>query len=170
MAMNESSNEIAGSGNEKQFLTFVLNQQDYGIDILRVQEIKGWSQVTPLPNSPAFIRGVLNLRGTIVPVIDLRLRFGIPEKEYDSFTVIMVVSVDARLAGLVVDSVSDVIDLGEDQLRVTPEFDGEINRKFIAGLGQIGERLFILLEAGKLVDDELLNAGTEEPVTEALSE
>ncbi|GMR17782.1 MAG: chemotaxis protein CheW [Gammaproteobacteria bacterium] len=145
---------------EEQYLTFKLFDQDYGIEILEVQEIKGWSQVTPLPNSPKYIKGVLNLRGTIVPVIDLRLRFNIEAAEYDSFTVIVVVNVGGRLAGLVVDSVSDVINLKNDQRCDTPEFEGQINRQFIEGLGQVGEKLFILLNAEKLVDEEVLDAAS----------
>jgi len=145
---------------EEQYLTFKLADQDYGIEILEVQEIKGWSQVTPLPNSPEYIKGVLNLRGTIVPVIDLRLRFHLETAEYDSFTVIVVVNVGGRLAGLVVDSVSDVISLNNDQRCDTPEFEGQINRQFIEGLGQVGEKLFILLNAEKLVDEEVLDAAS----------
>jgi purine-binding chemotaxis protein CheW len=145
---------------EEQYLTFKLFDQDYGIEILEVQEIKGWSQVTPLPNSPEYIKGVLNLRGTIVPVIDLRLRFNLEAAEYDSFTVIVVVNVGGRLAGLVVDSVSDVINLKNDQRCDTPEFEGQINRQFIEGLGQVGEKLFILLNTEKLVDEEVLDAAS----------
>ncbi len=153
---NDSENNVDDA--EEQYLTFKLVDQDYGIEILEVQEIKGWSQVTPLPNSPEYIKGVLNLRGTIVPVIDLRLRFNLEAAEYDSFTVIVVVNVGGRLAGLVVDSVSDVINLKNDQRCDTPEFEGQINRQFIEGLGQVGEKLFILLNAEKLVDEEVLDA------------
>src|SRR3989337_4362091 len=101
---------------EEQFLTFRLHGQDYGITILKIEEIKGWDQVTPIPNSPAYVKGVLNLRGVIVPVIDLRLRFGLPEAERDVFTVIIVANVNGRLAGIVVDAVGDVINVGAGQL------------------------------------------------------
>ena len=157
-ATDDSDNNVNEA--DEQYLTFKLVDQDYGIEILKVQEIKGWSQVTPLPNSPKYIKGVLNLRGTIVPVIDLRLRFNLEEAEYDSFTVIVVVNVGGRLAGLVVDSVSDVINLKSEQRCDTPEFEGQINRQFIEGLGEIGEKLFILLNAEKLVDDEVLDAAS----------
>lgn len=157
-ATDDSDNNVNEA--DEQYLTFKLVDQDYGIEILKVQEIKGWSQVTPLPNSPEYIKGVLNLRGTIVPVIDLRLRFNLEEAEYDSFTVIVVVNVGGRLAGLVVDSVSDVINLKSEQRCDTPEFEGQINRQFIEGLGEIGEKLFILLNAEKLVDDEALDAAS----------
>ena len=160
--METATDDIENNVNntEEQYLTFKLTDQDYGIEILKVQEIKGWSQVTPLPNSPEYIKGVLNLRGTIVPVIDLRLRFHLEAAEYDSFTVIVVVNVGGRLAGLVVDSVSDVINLKNDQRCDTPEFEGQINRQFIEGLGQVGEKLFILLNAEKLVDEEVLDAAS----------
>ena len=155
---DDSENNV--NDTDEQYLTFKLVDQSYGIEILKVQEIKGWSQVTPLPNSPEYIKGVLNLRGTIVPVIDLRLRFNLEQAEYDSFTVIVVVNVGGRLAGLVVDSVSDVINLKNDQRCDTPEFEGQVNRQFIEGLGQIGEKLFILLNAEKLVDEEILDAAS----------
>ncbi|MDH5650199.1 MAG: chemotaxis protein CheW [Gammaproteobacteria bacterium] len=170
MNASDHNNEMKNTDNDQQFLTFRLADQDYGIEILKVQEIKGWSQVTPLPNSPKYIKGVLNLRGTIVPVIDLRLRFNLEEAEYDSFTVIMVVNVGGRLAGLVVDSVSDVISMSDDQYCDTPEFEGQINRQFIGGLGQIGDKLFILLKAEKIVDEETLDAvSREELEPEAIS-
>lgn len=152
---------------DQQYLTFRLNDQDYGIQILEVQEIKGWTAVTPIPNSPTFIKGVLNLRGTIVPIIDLRLRFNLVEKDYDQFTVIIVVNICGKLAGLVVDSVSDVMNAASDQHCEAPEFEGQINRKFIEGLVQFDEKLLILLDINKLAElDELeVEMGAEE-VTE----
>jgi purine-binding chemotaxis protein CheW len=147
---------------DAQYLTLLLDDQYYGIAINKVMEIKGWTSVTPIPNSPEYIRGVLNLRGAIVPVIDLRLRFNLPEVEYTAFTVIIVVSVNDRLAGIVVDAVSDVISLSEEQHCETPEFEGEISRQFIEGLGQIEDRLLILLNVDKLTSEqELDDAGGE---------
>jgi len=148
---------------EQQYLTFRLNDQDYGIPILEVQEIKGWTAVTPIPNSPRFIKGVLNLRGTIVPIIDLRLRFNLEEKEYDQFTVIIVVNISGKLAGLVVDSVSDVLNATSEQHCEAPEFQGQVNRKFIDGLVQFGEKLIILLNINKLADVDELLTREEEP-------
>lgn len=146
----------------EQYLTFRLDGLDYGISIVKVQEIRGWTQVTPLPNSPAYIRGVLNLRGIVVPIIDLRLRFNLPESTYDAFTVIVVVNIGKRLAGLVVDAVSDVINVGDTQRCATPEFDGQTNRQFIQGLAQIDNKLLIMLEVEKLIGNEVLAAAGEQ--------
>ena len=142
---------------EEQFLTFKLCGQEYGISALKVQEIKGWEKVTPIPNSPAYIRGVLNLRGLIVPVIDLRLRFNLEEIGYTPVTAIVVVNISERLAGLVVDSVSDVIEVGEDQRCVAPDFEGHKDREFISGLAQIDGKLLILLDVDRLINPELLD-------------
>lgn len=147
---------------EQQYLTFRLSDQDYGIPILEVQEIKGWTAVTPIPNSPHFIKGVLNLRGTIVPIIDLRLRFNLERKEYDQFTVIIVVNISGKLAGLVVDSVSDVVNASNEQHCEAPEFEGQLNRQFIDGLVQFDEKLLILLDISKLADiDDLADISSD---------
>ncbi len=147
---------------EQQYLTFRLSDQDYGIPILEVQEIKGWTAVTPIPNSPHFIKGVLNLRGTIVPIIDLRLRFNLERKEYDQFTVIIVVNISGKLAGLVVDSVSDVVNASNEQHCEAPEFEGQLNRQFIDGLVQFDEKLLILLDISKLADvDDLADMSSD---------
>lgn len=140
----------------EQYLTFRLDGLDYGIPITQVREIRGWTRVTPLPNSPRYIKGVLNLRGTIVPIIDLRLRFNMSESTYDACTVIMVVNVGRRLAGIVVDAVSDVISLAPDQKRNAPEFEGQANRQFIQGLAQVDEKLLVLVDVDKLVNHETL--------------
>ena len=148
---------------EQQYLTFRLSDQDYGIPILEVQEIKGWTAVTPIPNSPHFIKGVLNLRGTIVPIIDLRLRFNLERKEYDQFTVIIVVNIAGKLAGLVVDSVSDVVNASNEQHCEAPEFEGQLNRQFIEGLVQFDEKLLILLDISKLADiDDLADVSADQ--------
>lgn len=140
------------SADEEQYLTFSLNKQSYGIPILEVQEIKGWEEVTPIPNSPVYIRGVMNLRGTIVPIIDLRLRFGLEERDYDEFTVIIIVNIRDRLAGLVVDSVSDVINADQEQHSDAPEFEGQINRRYLQGLVQADDKLIILLNIDQLAE------------------
>lgn len=145
-------------GSTEQLLTFQLDGQEYGISVLKVQEIKGWEKVTPIPNSPPYIRGVLNLRGLIVPVLDLRLRFGLPEIPYTSITAIVVVNIGNRLTGLVVDSVSDVIDVSEDQQREAPNYEGHKNREFIRGLAHIDGKLLILLEVNCLTSTETLDA------------
>jgi len=150
---------------EQQYLTFRLNDQDYGIPILEVQEIKGWTAVTPIPNSPHFIKGVLNLRGTIVPIIDLRLRFNMEERAYDQFTVIIVVNICGKLSGLVVDSVSDVMNASAEQHCEAPEFEGQVNSKCIDGLVQFGEKLLILLDINKLAELDELEVGQDVEVT-----
>ncbi len=145
---------LAQTNTDTLCLTFRLSDQDYGIAISKVQEIREWTKVTPLPSSPSYIRGMLNLRGAIVPVIDLRLRFGLDALEHDSSTVIIVVNVGSRLAGILVDTVSDVINVDYDQRRVLPEFEGHANRRFIDGLAQIDDRLMVLLNVEKLVTPE----------------
>lgn len=137
---------------DEQYLTFRLNNQDYGIPILEVQEIKGMTEITPIPNSPVFIKGVINLRGTVIPIIDLRLRFNIEESEYDEVTVIIVVNIKDKLAGLVVDSVSDVMNASSEQRSEAPEFEGQVNRKFIDGLVQHEDILVILLNIDELAE------------------
>lgn len=115
--MNDKST-ATGTGGE--FLSFALGEEHYGVDILKVQEIRGYDSVTRLPDAPDYIKGVINLRGTIVPVIDLRLKLRLKEARYDAFTVMIVLNVEDRVVGIVVDSVSDVIPLNDDQIRPTP--------------------------------------------------
>jgi purine-binding chemotaxis protein CheW len=141
---------------EEQYLTFRLDGQEYGIAILKVQEIKGWDKMTPIPNSPPYVKGVLNLRGVIVPVFDLRLRFGLPEAQRDAFTVIIVVNIGGRLAGIVVDAVNDVINVGADQHCAAPEYEGQRTREFIKGLAQVEGKLLILLDIDRMVNPESL--------------
>lgn len=145
----------------EQYLTFRLDGLDYGIPITQVQEIRGWTKVTPLPNSPRYIKGVLNLRGTIVPIIDLRLRFNLDEVAYDACTVIVVVNVGGRLAGVVVDAVSDVISLTPEELRTPPEFEGHANRQFVQGLTQVDDKLLVLIDVDKLINHETLAQAAE---------
>ena len=148
--------EKAVQANEEQFLTFRLDGQEYGISILKVQEIKGWDKMTPIPNSPPYVKGVLNLRGVIVPVFDLRLRFGLPETVRDAFTVIIVVNIGGRMAGIVVDAVSDVINVSPEQQCAAPEYEGQQNREFIKGLAQVDDKLLILLDIDRMVNPETL--------------
>ncbi len=147
------------SAAEPLYLAFALAGQDYAVPITKVQEIREWSRVTPLPNSPRHVRGVLSLRGTIVPIIDMRLRFLLEEKAYDAFTVIVVVNVGGRLAGLVVDTVSDVLRVGSDERCTMSEFEGKANRPFIDGLAQVDGQLLILLDVEKLLNPEDLTPG-----------
>ena len=134
-----------------QFLTFQLEDEEYGLEILRVQEIKGYSKVTPLPNTPREIRGVMNLRGTVVPIIDLRCRFGLTEAEYTRFTVIIVVNVGVKIVGLVVDAVSDVLNVTAREMVPAPDLGAGVDTSFMTGMARAGERLITLLNVDRLV-------------------
>jgi len=136
-----------------QVLTFLLGAEQYGVDILKVQEIKGYSAVTPIPNTPPHIRGVMNLRGTVVPVIDLRTRFSMQAGEYNKFTVIIVVTVGAKVIGLVVDAVSDVLDIPVSDVRMVPDLGVRADTRFISGMANIGDRLTVLLDVERLLSE-----------------
>jgi purine-binding chemotaxis protein CheW len=141
-----------------QFLTFTIDGEEYGIEILRVQEIKGFTRVRPIPNAPSYIKGAMNLRGTVIPIIDLRSRFGMAEAEYNQFTVIIVVSVGSKIVGLVVDAVSDVLNIARDQIDQTPEVGGEVDSSFFQGMGKVGEKLVLLLNIDRLLAGERAEA------------
>jgi len=150
---------MEGASGSNQVLTFTLGMETYGVDILRVQEIRGWAQVTRIPQSPPHVLGVLNLRGSVVPVIDLRMRFSLAEVAYTALTVIIVLSVEGgsgrRNFGLVVDGVSDVMDLAPDAVRPTPEFGSQVNTDFIRGLATLGDSMVMLLDIDRLIGDDL---------------
>jgi purine-binding chemotaxis protein CheW len=148
--MNDKKTSAAAAADE--FLSFTLGDEDYGVDILKVQEIRGYDAVTRLPDAPEYIKGVINLRGTIVPVIDLRLKLRLAQARYDAFTVMIVLNVQNRVVGIVVDSVSDVIALGQDQVRPTPEFGASVDTRFISGIGTIDDRMLILLDIETLIN------------------
>ncbi len=135
----------------REYLTFRLGAEEYAIDILRVQEIRGYEQPTRIANAPAFIKGVVNLRGVIVPIIDFRLKFNLESVEYNCFTVVIILNIANRVVGIVVDQVSDVVDLAEDQIKAAPEFSSEVGASYIQGLGQVGERMLILTDIEKLL-------------------
>lgn len=135
----------------REFLTFRLGAEEYAIDILNAQEIRGWEQPTVIANMPPFIKGVINLRGTIVPIVDLRIKFGLGEARYDAFTVVIILSIARRVMGIVVDAVSDVITLGAQQIRPAPEFGAAVDTRFITGLGTVGERMLILVDIERLM-------------------
>ncbi|WP_404300630.1 chemotaxis protein CheW [Alicycliphilus denitrificans] len=142
--------EIVAAG-AKEYLTFRLGQEEYGIDILKVQEIRGYEAPTRIAHAPAFIKGVINLRGTIVPIVDMRLRFDCEQAEYNSFTVVIILNLRERVVGIVVDSVSDVMELAPEQLRAAPELESSIDAQCIRGLGSVGERMLILLDIERLM-------------------
>lgn len=136
-----------------QYLTFRLDRQEYGVPIIEVQEIKSWTNITPVPNAPAHMLGVLNLRGTIIPVVDLRKRFGLQHTEKNEFAVIIVVNMGDRLAGLVVDSVSDVVVAGVDAIQDNPEANTNIDQRFFSGLIESHGKLIILLNIREISGD-----------------
>ena len=135
----------------REYLTFRLGDEEYGIDILKVQEIRGYEAPTRIAQAPAFIKGVTNLRGTIVPIVDLRLKLGCELAQYTASTVVVVLNLRSRIVGIVVDSVSDVMALPQDSLRPAPEVEGAIDRDAVLGLGALGERMLILLDIEKLM-------------------
>ena len=139
----------------RECLTFRLGAEEYGIDILRVQEIRGYEAPTRIANAPAFIKGVVNLRGVIVPIVDLRMKFGLDRVEYDAMTVTVVLNIAGRTVGAVVDSVSDVIELSGDQIKPAPEFNGVVASSYVVGIGAIKqgehERMLILVDIERLM-------------------
>lgn len=144
-------NEHVAHEERSEYLVFKLGREEYGIDILRVQEIRGYDQVTAIASAPAFIKGVINLRGVIVPIVDLRLKFGLDAPSYDQFTVVIIVTLGTRMVGIVVDGVSDVIGLEAAQMRAAPEFGSALDTRYIRGLGTLDERMVILVDIDKLL-------------------
>jgi len=155
--MNSDTTNVTTS----KYLTFVLATEEYAVDILRVQEIKGWNKVTTIPNTPNYICGVINLRGTIVPIIDLRLRFTLERLEYGPMTVVVVVRVlsvemKERIMGIVVDAVSDVYDISESEIKPPPDFGSVISIEFVRGLATVGEKMVIVLDIDRLLNSDEL--------------
>ena len=136
-----------------EYLTFRLGEEEYGIDILRVQEIRSYEQPTRIANAPAFIKGVVNLRGVIVPIVDLRLKLACANAEYNAFTVVIVLNVRGRVVGAVVDSVSDVLELEPAHVKPAPEVSTGAEAPFITGIGSVGDRMLILMDIEALMSD-----------------
>lgn len=159
VAQHEAARTGKRSGGGGEYLTFRLGSEEYGIDILRVQEIRGYSAPTRIANAPPFIKGVVNLRGVIVPIVDLRVKFDLPDVKYDVVTVTIVLNIGSRVMGVVVDSVSDVLELSADQIKDAPEFNGCVDADHITGLGTVKqgegedatERLLILIDIERLM-------------------
>lgn len=141
----------ASHNNELEVLSFRLGKEEYGISILKVQEIRGYEAVTRIANAPAFLKGVINLRGQIVPIVDMRIKFALGRAEYDSFTVVIILNIGRQVIGMVVDSVSDVVTLAPDQVRPAPAIGGGIDADHLLGLGTVGERMLILLDIERLM-------------------
>lgn len=149
-----SVTKLAGETVGQEFLVFTLGDEEYGIDILKVQEIRGYDQVTRIANTPAFIKGVTNLRGVIVPIIDLRVKFSQENVTYNDNTVVIVLNFSQRVVGIVVDGVSDVMSLTNEQIRPAPEFAVTLSTEYLTGLGSLGERMLILVDIEKLLSSE----------------
>ena len=167
MSSNATTEQQQGTGGARQVLTFVLGDETYGVDILRVQEIRGWSAVTKIPHAPAHVLGVLNLRGSIVPIVDLRMCFALDRAEYTAITVIIVMSVitpaGRRDFGVVVDGVSDVVDVNSAEVKPAPELGARGATDYILGLVSVAERMVVLLDIDRLIGRDLVTmAGGED--------
>ena len=150
----QSDSHRAGAehlGNGQEFLAFKLGNEEYGIDILKVQEIRGYEAVTRIASAPEFIKGVINLRGIIIPVVDMRIKFQLGTPVYDQFTVVIILNVGGRVVGMVVDSVSDVTTLTREQIRPAPEMGSSFDAQVLMGLGTIDERMLILIDIDRLM-------------------
>ncbi|MDB5765712.1 MAG: cheW [Collimonas fungivorans] len=142
--------EVAG----QEFLTFTLGKEEYGIDILKVQELRGYDNVTQIANAPDFLKGVVNLRGVITPIIDMRIKFNLAASSYDQFTVVVILHLGQRTVGMVVDGVSDVITLSSQQIKPAPEMGTVLNTDYLIGLGTLDDRMLILLDIDKLMSSD----------------
>ncbi len=161
----ELAADIEAGGAGGQYLTFMMAGEEYGIEILKVQEIKGWDTVTPIPNTPEHVLGVLNLRGAVVPIINLRQRFGLETIEYGTTTVVIVVKMtdddQERTVGLVVDAVADAYRLESEEIQPPPDMGGAVNTEFVLGLATVGEKMVILIEVDRLIDFSDLDAAPD---------
>jgi purine-binding chemotaxis protein CheW len=144
---NKMGSDIAG----QEYLAFTLGKEEYGLDILKVQEIRGYETVTRVANAPEFIKGVVNLRGIIVPIVDMRIKFNLGTPTYDQFTVVIILNITGRVVGMVVDSVSDVITLMPDQVKPAPEMGSALTTDYLIGLGTLDERMLILIDIDRLM-------------------
>ena len=142
----------------QQFLTFLLEEQEYGLEIFKIREIRGYAPITPIPNMPAHVRGVMDLRGTVLPVVDLRTKFRMPAVEPDKFTVIVIATVGEKTVGLLVDAVSDVLTVGLDAIREAPDFGAAVDTRFINGVFQSKDRLAVALNLEELLTESELAA------------
>ena len=154
LAMQSSAG--TGSGGGSQYLTFTLGNEEYGVEILKIQEIKGYSSITPIPNTPPHVKGVMNLRGTIIPVVDLRSKLSMAQADYNQFTVIVVVKVGSKTRGLVVDAVSDVLNIPKGDIQEAPDFGSEVDAAYISGMAKAGDKLIVLLDIDKVLLGDVL--------------
>ncbi|WP_093557193.1 chemotaxis protein CheW [Pseudoduganella namucuonensis] len=149
--MASSADESRVPSKALEFLAFTLGEEEYGIDIQKVQELRGYEAVTRIANAPEFIKGVVNLRGIIVPIIDMRIKFNLGTPSYDQFTVVIILNIGGRVMGMVVDSVSDVITLTDEQIRPAPDMGSEFDVDYMTGLGVVEERMLILTDIDRLM-------------------
>lgn len=149
--------DVAEAGDIEQFVTFLISNEIYGVDVLRVHEIIGMTDITFVPNSLSFMKGVINLRGNVVPVVDMRTKFKMTQREYDQFTVIIIVEVKGRLIGMIVDSVSDVLEIAVNSIQKTPHFSANIETDYIKNIGSKGEQLVIILDVDNILTTEELS-------------
>lgn len=152
--VEKNEHQTSANEGERQYLTFQLDDEFYGVNILKVQEIKGYTDVTRIPNTPDYMKGVLNLRGTIVPIINLRMKFGMEQIDFTSFTVIVVVVVNGRVMGMIVDSVSDVLTLGPDEMKPAPELGASVDTSFIDGIATMADQLVTLLDIDQVLTEK----------------
>jgi purine-binding chemotaxis protein CheW len=146
--------DAASAAPKKEFLSFKLGAEEYCLDILNVQEIRGYDTVTSIANTPDFIKGVINLRGNIVPIVDMRIKFRLSEARYDATTIVIILNLNRKMIGIVVDSVSDVIALPLDAIREAPRFGSAINTEFISGMATVDDRMLIVVDIHKLMSSE----------------
>jgi purine-binding chemotaxis protein CheW len=142
---------MAATKQGNEFLTFTLGEEEYGVEILKVQEIRSYETPTTIANSPDFLKGVVNLRGVIVPIVDMRIKFGLGKADYNEFTVVIILNVANRIVGMVVDAVSDVLTLNAEQIRPSPEFGSALDTQYIIGLGTVNDRMLILMDIERLM-------------------
>ncbi len=163
IAQQDAARPAARTAAGGEYLTFRLGQEENGIDILRVQEIRSYEQPTRIANAPAFLKGVVNLRGVIVPIIDLRLKLGCDSAQYNHFTVVIVLNVRNRVVGAVVDSVCDVLELAASAVRPAPHMSAAVDTSYIVGIGNVAERMLILM------DIDALMSGTDMGLMESIA-
>lgn len=152
--MNTTAAAVDSQAANREFLVFSLGEEEYAIDILKVQEIRGYDNVTRIANAPDFIKGVANLRGVIVPIVDLRIKFRLDNVTYDAHTVVIVVNIEDRVVGIVVDGVSDVMSLSPEQIKPAPEFGVSMPVDYLSGLGNLEDRMLVLVDIEKLLTSE----------------
>lgn len=151
MATLSTQSANSSHGETLEYLAFTLGQEEYGVSIQKVQELRGYDAVTQIANAPEFIKGVVNLRGIIVPIIDMRIKFNLGTPTYDQFTVVVILNINNRVVGMVVDSVSDVITLTPEQIKPAPEMGGAVDTNYLVGLGTVDERMLILVDIDRLM-------------------